>query len=386
MRLNRFCGALAALAAAHLFAADLIFAEKTIASGLKGGYQVAIADLNHDGKPDLLVVASGMSELLWFENPGWERHAIAGGFKGMINAAACDIDGDGIPEIALAHGFSTRADQSAGIVSILEHDGDPRGPWKVREIDRLPTSHRLRWADIAGSGKKVLVNAPLTYEHAAAPLYAGPTPLVYYRPGEWKRQLAGSGNEGVVHGIYPVAWDSSRQEAILTASFSGIHLYRFGTNGEWTREQVAKGDPSPCPKCGSSDVALGRGLAGRFIAAVEPWHGNQIVVYRQAGASCQRQVIDDTLEDTHSIAAGDLDLDRRDEIVVAQRGKPYRVLVYREDRAGWHRTVVDEGGVSAASCAVGDLNDDGRPDLVCIGSTTANLKWYENIRPGLKRK
>jgi hypothetical protein len=30
------------------------------------------------------------------------------------------------------------------------------------EIDRIPTSHRLRWADIYGSRKKVLVNAPLT--------------------------------------------------------------------------------------------------------------------------------------------------------------------------------------------------------------------------------
>ena len=127
-------------------------------------------------------------------------------------------------------------------------------------------------------------------------------------------------------------------------------------------------------------------MGGRFIAAVEPWHGNQVVVYRKSGTSWERRVVDDTLEDTHSIATGDLDLDGRDEIVVAQRGKPYRVLVYREDREGWHRTVVDEGGVSAASCVVGDLNGDGRPDLVCVGSTTANLKWYENIRPGAKSK
>jgi hypothetical protein len=41
--------------------------------------------------------------------------------------------------------------------------------------------------------------------------------------------------------------------------------------------------------------------------------------------------------------------------------------------------------VSAAACATGDLNGDHRPDLVCIGSTTANLKWYERIRPGTKR-
>ena len=71
-------------------------------------------------------------------------------------------DGDGIPEIVLASGFSMNAKKSAGIVSVLRHNGDPRQPWSIREIDRLPASHRLRWADIDGSGKKVLVNQPLT--------------------------------------------------------------------------------------------------------------------------------------------------------------------------------------------------------------------------------
>jgi molybdopterin-containing oxidoreductase family iron-sulfur binding subunit len=40
------------------------FAEHTIATGLKGGYQVVVADVNHDGKPDLIALASGMPELV----------------------------------------------------------------------------------------------------------------------------------------------------------------------------------------------------------------------------------------------------------------------------------------------------------------------------------
>src|SRR4029077_1608161 len=94
---------------------------------------------------------------------------IAGGFSRMINCAAWDTDGDGIPEIVLASGFANEAKNSVGIVSVLHHDGDPRGPWKVTEIDRLTTSHRLRWADVNGNGKKGLVNEPLSRAHDGVP-------------------------------------------------------------------------------------------------------------------------------------------------------------------------------------------------------------------------
>ena len=80
------------------------FAEHTIATGLNGGYQVVVADLNHDGRPDLIALASGMPELVWYENPTWERHVIAGNQAGMINCAVVGADSEGIPEIVLASG------------------------------------------------------------------------------------------------------------------------------------------------------------------------------------------------------------------------------------------------------------------------------------------
>src|SRR5712692_5012008 len=201
-----------------LSAAPPAFRSHTIATDLRGGYQVVAVDVNNDGKIDLIALASGMTDLVWFENPTWERHVIASNLPHMINLAAWDTDGDGIPEIVLAHEFSNQAKQSIGIVSVLKHNGDPRKPWTVTEIDRLPTSHRLRWADIYGTGKKVLVNAPLTGASAEAPDYEDHVPLVFYRPGEWKRELIGNENEGVVHGIYITDWDHDDRDAILTAS------------------------------------------------------------------------------------------------------------------------------------------------------------------------
>ena len=355
------------------------FVEHPVANGLKGGYQVTAIDMNRDGKPDLIALASGISELAWYENPTWERHVIAGGFQGLINLGAFDYDGDGIPEIVLASGFSMEARNSAGIVQVLRHDGDPRQPWRVTEIDRLPTSHRLRWADIEGRGRKVLVNAPLTGAAAGGPDYRGPTPLVYYRPGEWKRLLISEQNEGVVHGLEILDWDGDGRDEVLTASFTGIHLFDF-LDGRWTRTTITKGDPSPWPKSGSSEVAVGRIGKLRYICAIEPWHGNQVVVYLERRGAWDRHVIDTSFVEGHTLHAVDVNGDGADEIVAGYRGQGCAVYVYYpQDSSGehWSRRLLTNG-VAAASCVAADLNGDGRIDLACIGSSTANLNWYEN--------
>ncbi|HTT62756.1 MAG TPA: VCBS repeat-containing protein [Bryobacteraceae bacterium] len=368
------------VACSSLFAAPPArFAEHTVATDLKGGYQVVAADMNHDGKTDLIALASGMTELVWFENPGWQRHVIAGDLSGMINLAAWDVNGDGIPEIVLASGFSMNAKHSAGIISVLHHQGDPRQPWSIREIDRLPASHRLRWADIDGSGKKVLINQPLTAATVDRPEDHAHTPLVFYRPGEWKRRMISEEDEGVVHGIYIVDWDGDGRDEILTASFTGLHLYKLGKDGRWGRTEIAKGDPAPWPKCGSSDVAVGQLGKRRFLAAIEPWHGNQVAIYREIGGVWQRHVIDDFISDGHTILTADLNGDGLDEVIAGYRGKGVNIY-YAHDAEGaeWTKAPLDSS-IAAAACAIADLNGDGRPDIACIGSATANLKWYENL-------
>lgn len=90
------------------FAADLSFKAQTIADDLRGGYQIVITDLNHDGKPDLLALASGLDALVWYENPSWTRHVIARGLNRMINCAVLSDD------IVVAHGFDSDALKSVG--------------------------------------------------------------------------------------------------------------------------------------------------------------------------------------------------------------------------------------------------------------------------------
>ncbi|MEK7406832.1 MAG: VCBS repeat-containing protein [Acidobacteriota bacterium] len=357
------------------------FREHTIATDLKGGYQVLAADLNRDGRPDLIALASGLTELVWFENPGWQRHVMARDLARMINLAAADTDADGIPEIVLASEFSMKPQASAGIVSLLRVRGDPLEPWSVTEIDRLPTSHRLRWANIGGS--RVLINAPLAGAAAVPPDYRGPVPLVLYRPGVWKREIISEELQGVMHGLWIIDWDRDGREDVLTASFLGIDLFREAKDGAWRRTRLAEGSPAVWPKCGASEVAVGRLGRRRFLCAIEPWHGHQVAVYRDERGAWRRQVIDESLLEGHALDTADLNRDGRDEIVAGFRGKARGVYVYSaEDRDGsrWSRRTVDESGMAAASCTVADLNGDQRPDIACIGSATANLKWYESQR------
>src|SRR5262249_11215409 len=123
--------------------AQATFTAHEIATGLRNGYQVVVADMNHDGKPDLIALASGLTELDWYENPGWQKHVIVSGIKQPINVTVVKLDDHGIPVLALAHDFSPNAANSIGTVSILEPQGDPTQPFKRTDIDKLPTSHRL---------------------------------------------------------------------------------------------------------------------------------------------------------------------------------------------------------------------------------------------------
>lgn len=356
------------------------FAEHTIATGLTGGYQLTVADLNHDGKPDIIALASGLPDLVWFENPGWERHVIATGQAHMINCAYVDEGAKANSEIVVATEFSNQPKKSLGVVSVLRQNGDPREPWTATEIDRIPATHRLRVADIDGNGRPVVINSALAAADAEPPDYRGDAPLVYYKPGEWKRHEILPANQGLVHGIYAFDWDGFGRDSILTAGFEGIHLFQLQKNGKWTRTELAKGNPAPWPKSGSSDIAVGKLGRERFLAVIEPWHGNEVAIYRREGNSWQRNVIDSSLAEGHTILTADLDGDGNDEVIAGYRGKGRRVNIYRSSPSGWSKQVLDDGDMAASSCVAVDLNGDHKPDLVCIGSATANLKWYENLR------
>jgi hypothetical protein len=377
------------------------FAPHDIDTSFRAGYAVAVADFNHDGRIDVIANSLAVPELAWYENPTWTRHVIAADTPQIVNEAMADIDGDGIPEIAFQSGFAMQPANSPGINWIARHGADPRQPWRLEKIDAFPTSHHVAWADLDGDGRTELINAPLVGADSAAPTYDQDTASIFwYSPRDWKRHVVTTGVPGIIHRVRPVHWDAGQRQQFLVASFEGIALYRARGDGDamtFEKQLLSPGHVEKAPRLGASDVGAGMHDGKRFFASVEPWHGNEVVVYTPstaAGAgsnvgSWQRRVIFDTVSSGHEIAVLDLNGDGRDDIVVNDNGRPtaqkpnatpgVHLFFAPQDPAtgGWiYRRIEDKAAMNG--CAGADINGDGRPDLVCTGAGGV-LRWYENL-------
>ena len=372
------------------------FVAHDIDANFRGGYSVSVADFNKDGKPDVIANSLAVSELAWYENPTWTRHVIVAETQQIVNQAMADIDGDGIPEIAFQSSFAMQAANSAGINWIAHANGDPTKPWKVEKIDQFPTSHHVAWADLDGDGKKELINAPLIGEKSLAPTYDQDKASVFwYSPKDWKRHLVTADIPGIIHRVRPVKWDGNSRDQFLVASFEGIALYRATGSGEsmkFDKTLLSAGHVEKAPRLGASDVGVGKQDGKRFFASIEPWHGNEVVVYTEKDGKWNRRVIFDKVTSGHEIAVVDLNGDGRDDIVANDNSNPgarnpnaapggVHVFFAPADAATgeWTYKRIDDTK-AMNSCVGADINGDKRMDIVCTGAGGV-IRWYENKGP-----
>ncbi len=361
-------------------AADRAFERVVIDDNFPGGYQVEVADVNGDGKPD--IVALGGSTCAWYENPSWKKRIITDKEQtpGIISSATADLDGDGKAEVAIAYDFAMNEPKRGKLLLAVQGDG-PDDPWNVTPIADVGSIHRIRWGDIDGDKRPDLIVAPIFGPEAAPPTYEDPARLTIFETGDdpkagsWSSRVLAE--RPVMHAIevLPLFDGSGRPSVILTADNLGVASIGYRDNDPKDLHMVnlvtgASGEP---PQRGTSEIHQGR-LNGRpFLATIEPWHGNQVVVHLKSKAEDlfdTRLVIDDTLDAGHALWVADVDGDGNDEIFAGHRGKDYRVSLYDYDGQHWNRTVLDRD-IAAQDLRGGDLDGDGTPDVVSIGGQDA---------------
>jgi len=364
------------------------------------GYAVILVDLNADGKKDIVVVDS--KRVVWFENPTWKMRTIIEGQTKPDNVciAAHDIDGDGQVDLALGADWKPFNTKSGGTLQWLKRGKTLDDPWTMHPIGEEPTVHRIRFADLLGEGKPQLINVPLIGREATKEknwMDGRPIRIIAHRipkdpvKDRWETVVI---NEDlhVMHNFHPIPSANGKSMDLLTASYEGVNL--LTRNGDkWTRTHIGEGNQAnPKSNRGASEIKQGKLKNGKkYIATIEPWHGNQVVVYTEPADGKKlwdRHVIDEQLKWGHGVWCADIDGDGDEELIIGVRddlsmktGERRGVRIYKAtDGVGtkWVRKIVDDGGVAVEDLAAADLDGDGKPDIVAVGRQTHNIRIYWN--------
>src|SRR6516165_787136 len=121
------------------------FKEQTIDADVGVCYAVTIANINGDGKPDIVVVTELPDQVVWYENPTWKRRVIVGPeIKLPVCVQAMDVDGDGKVELLLGADWQPSNSKTGGSVWLLKRPDDLDKPWTPIKLDEEPLMHRFR--------------------------------------------------------------------------------------------------------------------------------------------------------------------------------------------------------------------------------------------------
>ena len=364
------------------------FEAQVIDSKVEIGYATAIADIDGDGKPDILVVDK--KQIAWYHNPDWTRHVICENVTKQDNVciAVKDIDGSGKASIAIGAEWNPGDTVNSGSVHYLIAPADRTQKWEVVTLQHEPTVHRMKWVQGA-DGKYKLVVAPLHGKGNKNAQGDGVKILAYTMPAnpkdEWKTEVVDDSMH-LTHNFDVLDWNGKPGQEIVLGGKEGLLLCERGADA-WTKTPlIAAGEQG---FAGAGEVRVGKLQGGgRFLATVEPFHGTQAAIYTAPAAGekfWKRKVIETNLKDGHAVACADLAAIGYDQVLVGWRlpnsaGKVGISLFVPPAQADgeWKKVTVDDNTMACEDLVVGDLNGDGRPDIVASGRATHNLVIYWN--------
>ena len=295
------------------FGAPLTSATPVMQSYSQAVYlPVAAADLNHDGKTDIVLFANGSAQVLTMLGDGTGHFtpgpAIAAG-NDAVTAALVDLDGDGNLDLYLSgFGGSVLLGRGDGSFTYLEHT-----------LDGL-----LR--DVDGDGRLDLIGN-------------GPNGLTAYRG-------TGNGHFDATNPLFQQAFPADASTTNSVANFAGILAY-----------QDVNGDGVP-------DVVASSGDGMSVLLAQSPLHF-QVASHVPIGQ--------DLLDGAYftSVVVADMNRDGHADVVAAGPQGVY--LTYGRADGTFASADVYTSGANVTGGTLADFNGDGVLDVVTTGDVQLNL-------------
>jgi len=132
------------------------WSRHVITNALSPNVGAAATDLDGDGRPEIVCGEWG-DRLLWLTPPagggldGWAVHVVARGLKNPHDVLAADIDGDGRDEIIVR--------EKDGPLHLYRPGADPASPWDKQIIAELLPGDGTTVASLSGRALEIVTNA-----------------------------------------------------------------------------------------------------------------------------------------------------------------------------------------------------------------------------------
>lgn len=372
------------------------FRLETIDEEVTDGYWITAADIDGDGRIDLVTSGVADGRIRWYRNSDWTRREIIQLHR-PVAVDTADITGTGRPDLIVCHEYGRTLSEckpEEGLVSWLENPGADvaSGTWERHDIGQLCSAHRVLGVRLKDGEHIRVLAAPMVGPSGGREALSEPVRLTAYQPqgsptGEWSAEIIDDSSHLLVHELTPSrrAYRPSNGP-FLIASAEGVTELAFDPSTcTWRTTSIGSGELTQQTRTGfqgSNSASAGRlnGGHGSYIAALEPFHGNTVAVYTRpasTGGHWTRTVLDvfgDPNElgegPGHDLVCADFDGDGEDEFLVALRGpEPWQGVHYYKAvdaaRGLWAKKRVSTE--SAARIAVADFTGNGRLDFATVG-------------------
>ena len=356
------------------------FAAKVDFSTGTNPTNVAIGDLDGDGKPDLAVLNAISNNVSVFKNTGTTGSITASSFAAKVDFSTGaspiiidigDLDGDGKPDLAVANyvdGTFSVFKNTSTLGTITASSFAAKADFSVGTNPRS-----VAIGDLDGDGKPDLAGA----NNGSASISI------------WRNKIVTAASTPTITSFTPISGAVGTSVTITGTNFSTIaanNIVYFGA----TKATVTATTTTQLT------VTVPAGVTYQpitvTVGGLTAYSSKPFVTTFSGGGSIDANsftakvdfITGTSLTYPYDVAIGDLDGDGKSDLAVANNGVN-SVLVFKNTSTSGAITassfaakVEFATGTAPLSVAIGDLDGDGKQDLVVANSTNATVSIFKN--------